>query len=153
MLPSLLQKQRGRLGKVPGGSIPPHCLAQVAAFNGLVYKKHVCCKLPQCLIKVSTNNKPQAWLCGFTALLRKQVIACKRPWLEGAALHEGESMMSFDMLNKKAPTLDFFPKEYLIFVALGCPERKKITGPLTTAPWPVFPDLKQCTQNWQSSQP
>lgn len=61
--------------------------------------------------------------------------------------------MPFDMLNKKAPTLDFFPQEYLIFVALRCPERKKITGPLTTAPWPVFPDLKQRTQNWQSSQP
>lgn len=140
MLLSLLQKQRARLSKVPGGPVPRRCLARVALFNGLVYKKQVCCEPPQCLIKVSTNNKPRAWPCGFAALLRKQVIACKSPSLEGAALYEGESMMPFDMLNKKAPTLDFFPKEYLIFVALGYPERKKITGPLTTAPWPVFPD-------------
>lgn len=43
----------------------------------------------------------------------------------------------------KPPTLHPFLKECLIFVALGCPERKKITGPLTTAPRPIFPCLKQ----------
>lgn len=52
-------------------------------------------------------------------------------------------MMSFDMYNKKAPTLELFPKEQLMFVALGCLERKKTTSPLTTAPWPgVFFQLK-----------
>lgn len=76
MLPSLLQKQRDQLSKVPEGSVPHRCLTLVALFNGLVYKKHVCCKPPQRLIKVSTKNKPQAWLRGFAALLCKQVIAC-----------------------------------------------------------------------------
>lgn len=141
MLLSLLQKQKGRLGRVPGGSVPHRCSAPVAVFNGLVYKKHGCCKPPQRLIKVSTDNKPRAWLCGFAALLCKQVIACKSPSLEGAALYEGESMMSFDTLNKKAPALDFFPKEYLIFVALGCPEKEN-HWPINNCPLACFSGLK-----------
>lgn len=141
MLLSLLQKQKGQLGRVPGGSIPHRCLAPVAVFNGLVYKKHGCCKPPQRLIKVTTNNKPQAWLCGFAALLCKQVIARKSPLLEGVALYEGESMMSFDILNIKAPSLDFFPKKYLIFVALGCPEKENY-WPVNNCPLACFSRLK-----------
>lgn len=52
-------------------------------------------------------------------------------------------MLPRGLLNKKPPVLDSFPKEYLRSAAPGCPERKKITGPLTAAPWPVFPCLKQ----------
>lgn len=136
----------------PRGSIPCCSLALPAVFNGLGYKKLSCWEPPVWLVKGSPNNELQTGLCGFPALLPKQVIACKSsPWKQQPS--EGQAMKALEMFNKKAPTLDSFPKEYLIFAALRCLERKKITGPLTTAPWPVFPDLKQCTPNWQLRQP
>lgn len=135
----------------PRGSVPHRSLALLAVFNGLGYKKLSCWEPPLGLVKASPSNELQTGPCGFPALLPKQVIACKSScWKQRRS--EGEAMKALEMFNKKAPTLDSFPKEYLIFVALGCLEKKKITGPLTTAPWPVFLDLKQYTQNWQLRQ-
>lgn len=152
MLLSLLQEQRAGLSGIPMGSDPRHSLALPAVFNGLGYKNLGCWEPPLWLVKASPNNELQTGPCGFPALLPKRVIAHKTPsWKLQRS--QGEAMKALEMFNKKASTLDSFPKEYLIFVALGCLERRKITGPLTTAPWPVLPDLKQCTRNWQLRQP